>query len=146
MSSARAACGQWGWWQVQQILFQQALLGILISLIVAFGCILLFTLNVVVSICAIIAVASVVTTILCLLFVFGWNLGVTEAITVIMVVGLSVDYSVHLSHAYCDSKKKHRWSRARDAIEAVGISVFSGAVTTILAALVLTGAVVSTYD
>ena len=52
-----------------------------------------------------------------------------------MVVGLSVDYVVHLAEGYHRSAHADRESRVRDMLEEVGISVFAGACTTLGASL-----------
>ena len=52
-----------------------------------------------------------------------------------MVVGLSVDYAVHLAEGYHMSAHADRMLRLRDMLEEVGISVFSGACTTLGASL-----------
>ena len=52
-----------------------------------------------------------------------------------MVVGLSVDYVVHLAEGYHMSAHTDRMSRLRDMLEEVGISVFSGACTSLGASL-----------
>jgi len=46
-------------------------------------------------------------------------------------VGLSVDYVVHLAEGYSRSAKVDRLGRTRDMLGEVGISVLSGAVTTL---------------
>ena len=48
-----------------------------------------------------------------------------------MVVGLSVDYVVHLAEGYHRSAHADRMSRVKDMLEEVGISVFAGACTTL---------------
>lgn len=52
-----------------------------------------------------------------------------------MVVGLSVDYVVHLAEGYHMSAHADRMLRLRDMLEEVGISVFSGACTTLGASI-----------
>ena len=52
-----------------------------------------------------------------------------------MVVGLTVDYVVHLAEGYHISKHSDRKSRTRDMLEVMGISIFSGACTTLGASL-----------
>merc|ERR1719188_39800 len=54
-----------------------------------------------------------------------------------MTVGLSVDYTVHLLHAYNHSSEKTREGRTKACLEAMGITVLSGSVTTLLAAIPL---------
>lgn len=60
---------------------------------------------------------------------------VLESINLCMVVGLSVDYVVHLAEAYRSSPASRRADRARDMLESIGLSVISGAVTTMGAAV-----------
>ena len=38
----------------------------------------------------------------------GWELGTTEAIAAVIVIGFSVDYCVHLANAYVESAETHR--------------------------------------
>ena len=46
-------------------------------------------------------------------------------------MGLSVDYCVHLAEGYARCKKPDRMSRLQNALEEVGVSVISGALTTL---------------
>merc|ERR1712151_671335 len=55
----------------------------------------------------------------------------------IMAVGLSVDYTVHLLHAFNESPAPDRGKRVQESLSSMGITVLSGAVTTLLAALPL---------
>lgn len=48
-----------------------------------------------------------------------------------LLVGLSVDYVVHLAEAYHRSPHRDRLGRTRDMLEHLGVSVLSGAVTTL---------------
>ena len=52
-----------------------------------------------------------------------------------LVVGLAVDYVVHLAEGYTLSLHKDRYHRTRDMLEEMGPSVFSGACTTLGASL-----------
>jgi predicted RND superfamily exporter protein len=54
-----------------------------------------------------------------------------ESINVCFVAGLAVDYIVHVVEAYNMSEFKTRHDRTRDALKRIGISVLSGAVTTL---------------
>ena len=51
-----------------------------------------------------------------------------------------MDYVVHLAEGYGRSEHKGRKERTRDALTEVGISVLSGAVTTVGASLFMLGA------
>lgn len=56
---------------------------------------------------------------------------VTVSLTLAILVGLSVDYVVHLAEAYHHSPYTDRQSRTRHMLQALGPSVLSGAATTI---------------
>eukprot|EP00968_Pinguiococcus_pyrenoidosus_P015961 scaffold1499_cov255-Pinguiococcus_pyrenoidosus.AAC.37 len=67
----------------------------------------------------------------------GWKLGVIEAVIYVMVVGLSVDYTVHLSDAYLESNALDRQKRTQEMLFKMGVSVVSGAISTFGASLFL---------
>jgi predicted RND superfamily exporter protein len=60
-----------------------------------------------------------------------------ESLNLVLVVGLSVDYVVHLAEGYSRSLRKDRLGRVQDMLEEVGISVVSGAFTTLGASFFL---------
>ena len=70
------------------------------------------------------------------MFVF-FNLQVLESLNLVLVVGLAVDYVVHLAEGYCRSHHSDRLGRTKDMLMEVGVSVLSGAVTTMGAAALL---------
>ena len=63
-----------------------------------------------------------------------------ESLNLVLIVGLAVDYVVHLAEGYSRSKHRDRLGRLRDTLEEVGISVLSGSVTTLGASVFLLGA------
>lgn len=54
----------------------------------------------------------------------------------ILVVGMAIDYSVHLAHFY-NHAHGTRYEKAREAMFGVGVSVLGGAITTIGAGIPL---------
>ncbi len=58
----------------------------------------------------------------------------------VLLVGLSVDYVVHLAEGYSRSQRPDRHGRVQDMLREVGISVLSGAVTTLGASIFLLAA------
>jgi len=67
----------------------------------------------------------------------GWSLGSIEAILISIVAGFSVDYVVHLAHAYERAKNNDTTERIRLAFGEMGISVFNGMLTSIGASIPL---------
>ena len=63
-----------------------------------------------------------------------------ESVNLVLLVGLSVDYVVHLAEAYSRSTRRDRKGRVQDMLAEVGISVLSGAVTTLGSSIFLLAA------
>jgi hypothetical protein len=86
---------------------------------------------------ALLLMVAILSSIACLAGVmFGvlnWSLGTIEAVTLIVVVGLSVDYALHLAEAYHVSVEATRYARVQDAFRRTGSALVAAAFTTILA-------------
>ena len=60
----------------------------------------------------------------------GWQLGTSESIAVVVVIGFSVDYVVHLAADYMHSPFESRNDKTRQAYTEMGVSIMSGTITT----------------
>lgn len=58
-------------------------------------------------------------------------------ITIIMSIGFSVDYVAHVTYGYVSSKEPSPRDRIREALAALGWPITQGAISTILAVVVL---------
>lgn len=106
--------------------------------------IVIFTQNLVIML---LTAASILMTVACLLGSFvlwDWPFGAVEAISVSLVVGLSVDYALHLGHSYKhagDNKPNgHTMSRVERsliALQTIGPSIMAAAATTVFSMVVL---------
>merc|ERR1712097_147895 len=67
----------------------------------------------------------------------GWELGTIESICLTILAGFSVDYVVHLAHAYVHAEKKERPDKVRSALDEIGVSVLGGMLTSASAAIAL---------
>lgn len=61
----------------------------------------------------------------------GWTLGIIESIAMVVLIGFSVDYVVHLANHYVESVHENRYERMQGALGGIGISIVSGAITTL---------------
>mmetsp|Transcript_16022 Transcript_16022/g.1430 ORF Transcript_16022/g.1430 Transcript_16022/m.1430 type:complete len:109 (+) Transcript_16022:1842-2168(+) len=61
----------------------------------------------------------------------GWELGVAESIAIVILIGMSVDYVVHLANHYVESVYPDRFRKIKTSLRDLGISIISGATTTI---------------
>jgi len=108
---------------------------------IGFACIVIFaaTRNVIVTFYAIHCVGFICAAELSLQVLRGYEMGISESIGTIMVIGFSVDYVVHLAAHYVHSAAITRHPRSTEAIAEMGISIFSGAMTTLGSAVFLFG-------
>jgi len=67
----------------------------------------------------------------------GWPFSIIEIISVPTVVGLTIDYALHITHAYIHSPFPDRVRRAKSAVNDLGSSVFASAMTTVSSMFVL---------
>lgn len=69
----------------------------------------------------------------------GWEFGVSESVGIVVAIGLSVDYVVHLSAAYMHCPSNDRHTRMKEAYTEMGASIFSGTLTTFGSGFMLFG-------
>ena len=124
----------WVWYATNDALLEGMLLGLAIAFPVAFATLIFATHNVLIATYAIITIAAIVGSVLGAAERQGWALGVAESIAAVIVVGFSVDYTIHLGHMY-DHAGHHggyalRSERARYALLKMGSTVLAGAITT----------------
>eukprot|EP01083_Nonionella_stella_P067628 179021_1 len=117
---------------VQNQIINEAVFGIGLSLLLAFIVLSLATGNWLIAMYSCFVIFAIVICVIGFTVMNGWKLGVIEAVIYVMVVGMAVDYVVHLSEAYLSSGKRLREDRAQRMLGIVGGSVLSGAVSTLL--------------
>ena len=69
--------------------------------------------------------------------VLGWGIGAIECVCLTIIIGLSIDYCLHLGHSYTHAYASDRYKRTRNAVADVGSSVFGASMTTVVSMLVL---------
>jgi len=67
----------------------------------------------------------------------GQQFGTIESISVVVLIGFSVDYIVHFAADYMHSKEDGRDDKMRQSLRQMGVSIFSGYVTTFGAGIFL---------
>lgn len=107
-----------------------------LGLVLAFAVILSTTKVFHIALMATISILCVVLSVMGVMIMIGWKVGAIEAILISVVTGFSVDYMVHLAHAY---KHKHGtpYKRVKAALGEMGISVLNGMITSVGASIPL---------
>lgn len=134
---------EWDWtnFHIFEMLVVQTFISVAVSLVVAYVILTVFALNYILSTIALVCIVSIVVVFFGMLFLFGWTLGLEETLIGIMMVGLSVDFTVHYVHSYAECPEPGRLQRVQWAFDKLGVSVFSGAVTTVGATGILMASV-----
>ena len=96
--------------------------------------------NILVALYAIVGIALIVASVLGTIeYVYGWDLGIVESLMGNLVVGFSVDYTIHLGHMFVVGGREHNLQSSLDrfsfAIRKMGGTVLGGAITTLGAGL-----------
>lgn len=127
----------WSWTITQRYLLSSATTGVFLSFGLTFLVVLVSTMNWFLTLICLLAIFGVCMSVFMLMVAVGWSIGVLESICMIIVVGMSVDYSVHLVHSYNHSPYPTRLEKTRTALTEMGVSVLGGAVTTFGASVFL---------
>eukprot|EP01155_Anaeramoeba_flamelloides_P029785 Anaeramoba_flamelloidesa85617_134.p1 GENE.a85617_134~~a85617_134.p1 ORF type:complete len:622 (+),score=131.98 a85617_134:174-2039(+) len=132
-----SADGMFVWMRSQEIFVESAIFGAIASVIVALFVITVATRNLIIGALSFITISSIVVSTIGLMKVMGWELGVIESVAITVLAGLTVDYVVHLAHAYHEYQAKTREKKMQGAMYLVGSSVISGFITTLGSSLPL---------
>eukprot|EP00210_Caulerpa_lentillifera_P004772 g4556.t1 len=129
----------WVWPSTSDALVSGAISGVILVFVLAFVVLNIASGNLIISIIAVMTIAGIVSVVMGIgvRAIMDWDLGTAESITVVIVIGFSMDYTLHLSDAYMESPHSSRYDRTRDALTHLGISVTAGAFTTLISALFL---------
>lgn len=131
----------WVFYSLEVELVNGLFTGFAICFPVSFLVLLVATGNIFVAFFAILTIVLIVMNVLgwCW-FVEGWSLGVSESIAGVIVIGLSVDYVIHLGHMYLEMghqgchTRVERWTMA---LKSMGTTVLAGSATTFLAGVTM---------
>ena len=115
----------------------QTIRGILISLLFAFIITIIATQNIIITIITIFSVSMVIISVMGIMNLLGWDIGVTESISMVIMIGLSIDYILHLSIDYMHSPLQSRNDKIKSAYGNMGISIISGFLATLGSGLFL---------
>lgn len=104
-----------------------------ISVAVSFTVMLLTTLNIFISIYAIVTIIGIIAITIGSLVLAGWQLNILESIVMSVAVGLSIDFTMHYGVAYrLAPNKSQRDGRVRYSLVHIGSAITMAALTTFL--------------
>jgi len=118
-------------WQQTILLAPAAISGVFVSLILSWIILCIACENWILASLAMFTITCITLVVFGFLTFIGWGLGLLEGILVVLVIGFSVDYTVHLSDSYRACKAPTRYEKVQAALDATGASIVSGAVSTL---------------
>jgi len=118
------------------IIVKEALFNLGLALLAVFIITMLILANVGASVLVMMCVVLVDVDILGLMYLWGLTIDSVAIINLVLAIGLAVDYSVHVAHAFVQTPGT-RQERADKALEEMGTAVVHGAFSTFLAVLIL---------
>merc|ERR1712232_1402224 len=122
----------------QSIYVATAIQSSLLGVGIAFVVLLLATRKLHLAFFASLSIACVLVSVTGTMVLIGWTLGSIESILIGIIAGFSVDYVVHLAHAYeTSSGCKNTEERVVQTFSVMGISVLNGMITSIAASIPL---------
>uniref|UniRef100_A0A7S2BM76 SSD domain-containing protein n=1 Tax=Haptolina brevifila TaxID=156173 RepID=A0A7S2BM76_9EUKA len=89
---------------------------------------------------ALVSVVGMIIVTMGLLHLLGTPLGPIESLAIAVIIGVSIDYLIHLAFAYQNSLMEHRYYKSRAAMLARANSIISAALTTLCSVVPLMGA------
>ncbi|GMI40014.1 hypothetical protein TrCOL_g2026 [Triparma columacea] len=97
--------------------------------------------------CGLMDIGSAICIFVCVIFIdidllgmlYFWNVKLSSvAFTgLVMSIGLSVDYNVHIAHAFIHGKGNTLQEKTKNALDSMGIPVLKGGLTTFVGTVVL---------
>lgn len=120
-----------------QELTNSAIQGVVMSLLFAFPVLAISTDDLLLGGLATITICCATVSVIGMIPLVGWRLGVLESLNLTLVVGLAIDYIVHMAEGFHISKKKTRKEKLLEVLHETGVSAVSGAFSTLGAAVFL---------
>jgi len=135
------------WYDTNTQMFNTAMGSAAIALAAAAAIILLSSRSIVMTIFSVVSVGYVLTSVTATMVAIGWTLGFLESICFSILIGVSVDFVIHFSHAYVALEGEvDRSERTKFALVHMGPSILAAAVTTFAGAVIMLFCVVTFFQ
>ena len=118
------------WLRTKELFVESSIQGVVLSCFVCFFILSVMTGNYLLTIYAILSIITIVLAVMSMIFLMGWDFGLVQSTCIIVFIGISFDYVVHISHQYLSSNLNTRRERMDHAYTIMGETIFAGALTT----------------
>jgi 5-methyltetrahydrofolate--homocysteine methyltransferase len=132
VSNAFHSSADFWWYDTNQAMFATAYGSAAIALAAAAAIILLSSRSFVMTLFCVTSIGYVLVSVTSMMVAAGWSLGFLESVCFAILIGVSVDFSIHLAHAYVSIPgEQDRCVRTKHALIEMGPSILAAAFTTI---------------
>lgn len=90
---------------LQTELLNSTIASIILEILFAMVALMLSTRDIITTIAGTVAIGTIITTTVGFLILFRWTLGVAESIMISLTIGLSIDFALHYSVAYNETRR-----------------------------------------
>jgi len=123
----------WAFYFLNETLLEETFSGIGLALGLSLVVLMIVTGNIIIAFYAVFTIGLIVVDVFAFTVLVGWSLGVLESVNYVVVIGMSIDYTVHMGNAFTSSKADTRNERVVLTFQRIAVSVLSSAVSTLLA-------------
>lgn len=131
LSGGTLTCAKWSLLATLLAFYRSASTALSVTPLVSMGAIALFTRSLIISYTALYCLAGMVITLLGLMKICGLSFGAVSALALALVLGMSVDYIIHIAHAFKNTLLPQRFHKSRATVLARATSIGSAAATTL---------------
>ena len=125
-------------WETDEVITRELFRNLGIALACVFVTTLILLADVLGSILVLLTVALSLVDVCGFMHTWGITIDVVSSVNIIIAIGLCVDYSVHMCHAFL-TVSGTRKERAKAAIMDMGVAVLNGGFSTLIAFILLAG-------
>ncbi|KAL6742451.1 hypothetical protein Aduo_015600 [Ancylostoma duodenale] len=126
-----------GYYDIIATLQSSTLYSVVVSVLVSLAVVVLCTRHCILSIAAGLVICSIMLWTIAASILQGWELSVVESTIIVLTIGLSFDFTLHIAVSYRDDKEVCVESRISSCLSSAGRACTLGAVTSILCGIPL---------
>jgi predicted RND superfamily exporter protein len=106
---------RWSWLHLRMSFLTNAFRGLIFSILLSLLILILTTQNIYISLISVYCITSIIMCMMSMMYFQGWSFGMVESTSLIIYVGISVDYVVHIAHQYIHGISEDRIARMNHA-------------------------------
>jgi len=140
LSQGFVSCRSWNLYATLQAFLDGVFRALVFTPLFCMGAVFAIVRDVAICYAALLSVVGMILVTMGLLHVVGTSLGPIESLAIAVIIGVSIDYLIHLAFAYQNSLMDQRYYKSRAAMLARANSIMSAALTTLFSVVPLLGA------